>query len=79
MLPVEKASKKLEKKQKKEAKMNEMNPPEWADKTAMKLNMAETEKFTLPSGQDIERESSQAPDLQIIQTRVREVIEVLKD
>ena len=70
MLPIEKASKKLAKKQKKDAKMAEEE---------MKLNMAERETFTLPSGQDVEREAAQAPDLQIIQTRVREVIEVLKD
>lgn len=72
LLPIEKAAKKLKKKQKKEAKM--------AEQDAMpKINLSERELFTLPSGQDIERESAQAPDLQIIQTRVREVIEVLKD
>ena len=70
MLPIEKASKKLEKKQKKEAKLAEEE---------MKLNMAERETFTLPSGQDVEREAVQAPDLQIIQTRIKDVIEVLKD
>ena len=72
LLPIEKAAKKLKKKQKKDAKM--------AEQDAMpQINLAERELFTLPSGQDIERESAQAPDLQIIQTRVREVIEVLKD
>merc|ERR1719291_492902 len=45
----------------------------------MKLNIAETEKFTLPSGQEIEREASTAPDLQIIQSRIRDVIHVLQD
>ena len=70
LLPIEKASKKLEKKQKKEAKIAEEE---------MKLNMAERETFTLPSGQDIEREAAQAPDLQIIQSRVKDVIDVLKD
>ena len=70
MLPIEKAAKKLEKKQKKDAKL---------DEEEMKLNMAERETFTLPSGQDVEREALQAPDLQIIQTRVKDVIEVLKD
>ena len=70
MLPIEKAAKKLKKKQKKDAKLAEQE---------MKLNMAERETFTLPSGQDVEREALQAPDLQIIQSRVKDVIEVLKD
>merc|ERR1712128_239623 len=44
----------------------------------MKMNLAEIEKFTLPSGQEIEREASTAPDLQIIQGRIRDVIHVLQ-
>merc|ERR1719285_1346571 len=43
------------------------------------LNIAITEKFTLPSGQEVEKEKAQAPDLQIIQTRIREVTHVLAD
>merc|ERR1719348_2829981 len=65
----EKRSKKLEVKQ---AKMLEES-----NKELMSLNMKEPEKFVLPSGQEIEKESA-APDLQIIQTRIREVIHVLQ-
>merc|ERR1712141_942768 len=69
-LPIEAESMKLKKKEKKMVKEAEEE---------MKLNMADRETFTLPSGQDVEREALQAPDLQIIQTRVNDVIEVLKD
>merc|ERR1712141_370298 len=69
-LPIEAESMKLKKKEKKMVKEAEEE---------MKLNMADRETFTLPSGQDVEREALQAPDLQIIQTRVKDVIEVLKD
>ena len=70
LLPIERKAKELEKKEKKILKEAEEE---------MKLNMADRETFTLPSGQDVEREALQAPDLQIIQTRVKDVIEVLKD
>jgi len=69
-MDVEKDSKKLEKQQKKRAKTLEKEPV---------LNIAITEKFTLPSGQEVEKEKAQAPDLQIIQTRIREVTHVLAD
>merc|ERR1719510_1804821 len=69
-LKIEKDSKKLEKKQQKILAEAEAE---------MKMNFAQTEKFTLPSGQEIEKESSQAPDLQIIQARIRDVIQVLQD
>merc|ERR550519_251527 len=69
-LKIEKDSKKLEKKQQKILAEADAE---------MKMNIAEKEKFTLPSGQEIEKESSQAPDLQIIQARIRDVIQVLQD
>merc|ERR1719412_1999226 len=69
-LKIEKDSKKLEKKQQKILAEADAE---------MKMNFAQTEKFTLPSGQEIEKESSQAPDLQIIQARIRDVIQVLQD
>jgi hypothetical protein len=65
LLPIEKKSKKLAKKLKKEAAEAEEE---------MKLNMVSREIFTLPSGQDIEKEAAQPPDLQILQDRIREVI-----
>merc|ERR1719410_1743599 len=45
----------------------------------LKLNLGGTEKFLLPSGQEIEKESNVATDLQIVQGRITEVISVLKD
>jgi len=45
----------------------------------MKMNFTEMEKFTLPSGQEIEREASSAPDLQLIQSRIKDIIHVLQD
>ena len=69
-LPVEKAAKKLKKKQ---AKLEKDAVPD------LKLNFAEQEIFQLPSGQEIEQEKSRPPDLQIIQTRMKEVIDVLKN
>jgi len=69
-MKVEKASKKLK------AKQDKMFAESDAE---MKMNFAETEKFTLPSGQEIEREASTAPDLQLIQMRVKDIIQVLLD
>jgi len=74
LLPIEKASMKLVKKQKKTEKMELKLAAE-----EMKLNFQQTEVFTLPSGQDMEKEAALPPDLQILQTRMREVIHVLKD
>merc|ERR550519_1356293 len=69
-MKIEKAARKLKAKQDK--MMTEADDE-------MKMNFAETEKFTLPSGQEIEREATTAPDLQIIQSRIRDVIHVLQD
>jgi len=69
-MDVEKASRKLDKKHKKMMKASDKE---------MVMNFGETEKFILPSGQEIEKEKSQPPDLQIIQSRIREVINVLSD
>ena len=45
----------------------------------LKTNIeGETEKFVLPSGQEIEKEEA-APDLQIVQARMADVIKVLQD
>lgn len=69
-LPIERKAKKLKKKQAKEAKEAEKE---------LKLNMAERETFELPSGQEVEQEKSRPPDLQIIQSRMKDVIDVLKN
>merc|ERR1719348_384126 len=67
-MAIEKKSKKLEAKQ---AKMIKQSDKE------LTMNFHETAKFVLPSGQEVEKESA-APDLQIIQTRIKEVIHVLQ-
>merc|ERR1712062_705039 len=69
-LPIEKQSKKLKKKQARLEKEAEAE---------LQLNFAEREVFQLPSGQEIEQEKSRPPDLQIIQTRLKDVIDVLKN
>ena len=69
-MAVEKASKKLDKKQKRlEASANE----------DLQVLMSQREVFQLPSGQEVEKEAAQPPDLQIIQARIKDVVDVLKD
>lgn len=70
MLPIEKAAKKLNKKQEKDRKLAEAE---------LQTNISEMEKYTLPSGQEIEKESQQPPDLQLILERIKEVQHVLGD
>lgn len=70
MLPIEKAAKKLNKKQEKDRKLAEAE---------LQTNISEMEKYTLPSGQEIEKESQQPPDLQLILQRIKEVQHVLGD
>ena len=69
-MKVEKTSRKLQSKQAKMLKEGEEE---------MHLNLTKTEKFQLPSGQEIEKEAQGAPDLQIVQGRIREVIAVLQN
>ena len=69
-MKIEKKSKKLHAAQ---MKMLEESQAE------LKTNIeGETEKFVLPSGQEIEKEDA-APDLQIVQARMADVIKVLQD
>jgi len=68
-MKVEKVSKKLKAKQDKMAAEGQEN---------LDLHMTKTEKFQLPSGQEIEKEASSAPDLQIIQGRIKDVLNVLE-
>lgn len=69
-LPVEAASRKLERKQAEDAKLAEEE---------MKTNISESEIFTLPSGQEIEKEKAEPPDLAIISERIKDIINVLGD
>ncbi|XP_042310466.1 probable 28S rRNA (cytosine(4447)-C(5))-methyltransferase [Sceloporus undulatus] len=50
------------------------------DKDAgLQLNVETDEHFVLPSGQEIEKEAAQPPDLQLIHQRIKDNIEVLQD
>merc|ERR1719153_953792 len=70
-MKIERQSKKLYKKQ--------MKMLDEAKKEELKMNIEDKEKFVLPSGQEIEQETNAAPDLQIIQSRIADVIQVLQD
>ncbi len=70
LLPIEKASRKEMARRKRDAKLS---------KEELKLNLESKEKFSLPSGQELEIEANQPPDLQILQGRIRDVLAVLKD
>lgn len=69
-LPIEAASRKLQKKQEEDRKL--------ADEE-LKTNIAESEVFTLPSGQEIEKEKAEPPDLAIISERIKDITYVLND
>ncbi|KAJ3090418.1 rRNA (cytosine-C5-)-methyltransferase nop2, partial [Physocladia obscura] len=45
----------------------------------LKTNIEQREKFVLPSGQEIEKSSVQTEDLQIILTRIQEIVRVLSN
>ncbi|XP_075540730.1 uncharacterized protein LOC142575343 [Dermacentor variabilis] len=69
-LPIEAASRKLQKRQAEDRKLAEEE---------LKTNIAESEVFTLPSGQEIEKEKAEPPDLAIISERIKDVTFVLND
>ncbi|XP_072143199.1 uncharacterized protein [Dermacentor andersoni] len=69
-LPIEAASRKLQKRQAEDRKLAEEE---------LKTNIAESEVFTLPSGQEIEKEKAEPPDLTIISERIKDVTFVLND
>ncbi|XP_049520260.1 uncharacterized protein LOC119446638 [Dermacentor silvarum] len=69
-LPIEAASRKLQKRQEEDRKLAEEE---------LKTNIAESEVFTLPSGQEIEKEKAEPPDLAIISERIKDVTFVLND
>ena len=45
----------------------------------LQTNIAQMETYKLPSGQEIEKEAQQAPDLALIQQRIKDVSAVLGD
>ena len=70
-LPIEKKSKKLKAQQQTNEKLAE---------DELKMNVeTRAERFTLPSGEDVEKEILLPPDLTILKIRINEVINVLND
>lgn len=45
----------------------------------LQTNIARMEKVVLPSGQEIEKEASQPPDLVLVQQRMKDVTFILAD
>ncbi|PAV62423.1 hypothetical protein WR25_08567 [Diploscapter pachys] len=69
-LPVERKSRILDKQQKKIRKEGEAE---------LQLNIANNERFELPSIEEVEVEMKQAPNLQIMKQRIAEIFQVLGD
>jgi len=70
LLPVERKAKELELARAKTKALAEEE---------LKTNIAESEKFILPSGQEIEKERSEAPDVSLIHQRIKDNIHVLSN
>nr|CAG4640903.1 EOG090X07AW [Eulimnadia texana] len=70
-MPIEKQAKKLRQKEAKDAKLAE-------EELQMNIRTG-TENFQLPSGEELQKEALLAPDLTILQTRIRDIISVLSD
>ena len=45
----------------------------------LQTNIAERERFTLPSGQEIERDAQVAEDISLVQTRISEIVRILNN
>ncbi|XP_028665823.2 probable 28S rRNA (cytosine(4447)-C(5))-methyltransferase [Erpetoichthys calabaricus] len=73
LLPIERAAERHKiRQQLEQEKENE-------EDDTLQLNIEETERFILPSGQEIEKETAQPPDLQMVYQRIKDNIEVLVD
>lgn len=70
MLPIEKKSRKLDERKARDKVLAEEE---------LKTNIAETEVFVLPSGQEIEKEAVEQPDLVMINQRIRDNIQALNN
>ena len=70
MLPIEKTSKKLLQKEKEDAKLAEEE---------LMTNIAQTEVFKLPSGQEVTQEAATSPDLGLKLKRIKDILHVLGD
>jgi len=78
-LDVERLSRKLDAKTARRKRDAEAEAAHMARVDAMETNIQDVEVVTLPSGQQIEAESLAAPDLALVQRRIRDVVRVLDD
>lgn len=69
-LPIEQKSKQLKLKQQKDNQLAEEE---------LQMNILQSEKFTLPSGEEVEKELLLPPDLTVLKTRIKEIVGVLND
>nr|CAG4641739.1 EOG090X07AW [Eurycercus lamellatus] len=69
-MDIEKKSKKLKIKKKKEDELAEEE---------LQMNIQQAEKYTLPSGEEVEKEMLLPPDLTVLKSRINEVVGVLND
>ncbi|XP_041124180.1 probable 28S rRNA (cytosine(4447)-C(5))-methyltransferase [Polyodon spathula] len=83
LLPIERAAERQKKRALLEKERGEREEESEEEKVEeeddLQLNIEELEKFTLPSGQEIEKESVQPPDLQVVHQRIKDNVEVLGD
>ncbi|XP_020614005.1 probable 28S rRNA (cytosine-C(5))-methyltransferase isoform X1 [Orbicella faveolata] len=70
MLSIERKSEKLDKKKARDKALAEQE---------LKINIAETEVFVLPSGQQIQKEANEHTDLTLINQRIRDNIQALNN
>ncbi len=69
-MDIEKKSKKLKLKKTEDDKMAEAE---------LQMNIQQAEKYTLPSGEEVEKEALLPPDLTVLKSRINEVVGVLND
>ncbi|XP_065568119.1 probable 28S rRNA (cytosine(4447)-C(5))-methyltransferase [Artemia franciscana] len=69
-LPIEKQSKKIRQQKIEDEKLAEQE---------LQLNIQQVEKFHLPNGEELEKESQLPPDLSIINMRIKDILVVLSD
>lgn len=74
LLPVERAAKRLMKQQKKDRRLAQKELD-----SSVKINVAEEDKFVLPSAEDQEREVGLQTDLQGLKSRIHDIVQVLSD
>lgn len=69
-MDIEKKSKKLKLKKTEDDKLAEAE---------LQMNIQQAEKYTLPSGEEVEKEALLPPDLTVLKSRINEVVGVLND